>query len=117
MGWKDGSGVEYILSQVRFPTPMFNRLTTAITAAPVDPPGLVATPVIPTPRGEVGDSGQHHRQLYSEFKASPGGLHKIEYKVKCPITKSCSGFSWKAGKTGEGSILSVDQLAGYGSEG
>lgn len=75
----------------------------------MDPPGLVATPVIPTPRGEVGDSGQHHRQLYSEFKASPGGLHKIEYKVKCPITKNHSGFSWKDGKTGEGSILSVDQ--------
>lgn len=82
----------------------------------MDPPGLGATPVIPTPRGEAGDSGQHHRQLYSELKASLGGLHKIEYKVKCPITKSCSGFSWKAGKTGEGSILSVDQLAGYGSE-
>lgn len=41
-------------------------------------PGLVATPVIPTPRVETGDSkGQHHSQLHSEFKASPGYTDKI----------------------------------------
>lgn len=79
-GLKNGSGVEYILSQAGVPTPMVGGSQLPVTAAPGDPPGLVATPVISTPRIEAGDSeGQHHCQLHSEFEASSGGLCKIEY--------------------------------------